>query len=126
MALAGQPVSPQGESGEGKFDVHLKAETGDDFIIEIKYLRDSDLGKLPKNDEAQEQTIIQEAMDKLAEKAMAQIEEKKYDLKFKGAGNSIYKVALVVNQRTNVKIVFKKADIWVLEKKGQIYKVRKT
>jgi hypothetical protein len=65
-------------------------------------------------------------MDKLAEKAIAQIEERKYDLKFKGAGNFIYKVALVVNQRTNVKIVIKKADNWVLEKNGQIYMVAKT
>jgi hypothetical protein len=126
MALAGQSISPQGESGEGKFDVHLKASTGDDFIIEIKYLRDSDLGKLPGNDKAKEIAIIQEAIEKLAKNAMAQIEEKKYDLKFKGAGNSIYKVALVVNERTNVKIFLKKADNWVLEKIGQIYKVAKT
>jgi hypothetical protein len=126
MALAGQPISPQGESGEGKFDVHLKAATGEDFVVEVKYLRNSDLEMIPENDKAMETAIIEEGMEKLAEKAMAQIEEKKYDLKFKGAGNVIYKVALVVSERTNVKIVFNKAENWVLVKNGQIYKVQKS
>ncbi|MDR0547923.1 MAG: ATP-binding protein [Deltaproteobacteria bacterium] len=125
MALAGQEVDIQGEVGEGKFDAHLKAKNGDVFVIELKYARVDEMGK-PPNDPAKEAAWLRRKLRGLTTKALAQIEEKKYDLKFKGSGNRIFKTAIVFSERTDVMAAFKEAKNWVLVKEpGGVFKVKK-
>jgi hypothetical protein len=116
MALANQGVDAEGAVGDGKFDVHINVASGDDFIIELKYLHERDLPKnLPSDDESQK-AMIDEEMKKLAQIALDQIEDKKYAKKFRGSGHKIYKTALVISGRSDILIVFEEAKNWKLAK----------
>jgi hypothetical protein len=115
LALAGQGVTVEGEPGDGRFDAHLRAATGDDFIVEIKYGRGQDFGPIPE-DAAGQNERIKEGLENLAAKALAQIEEKKYAKTFQGADSRIWKTALVISERTDIMIFFEKASNWILIK----------
>jgi hypothetical protein len=97
MAMADQYCEAEGLVGDGQFDLHVKAPTGDDFIIEIKYIND------PKQTE------------KALRAALRQIEVKNYVFKFQGAANRIWKTALVINRRTEAFVRFEEAFNWGLE-----------
>jgi hypothetical protein len=53
-------------------------------------------------------------MEKASVEAMNQIEMRKYDLKFKGTTNEIYKVAMVVGGYNEVRAVFSLSQNWSL------------
>jgi hypothetical protein len=57
---------------------------------------------------------LKERMQKAAEVALSQIEEKRYTLKFQGDGSKIYKAALVVGDYMDILVVFKEASNWRL------------
>jgi hypothetical protein len=104
LALADQPFEVEGKTGEGQFDIYLKSPEGDDYIVEIKYVK---FGKVEKTNLTKLKKATQEALD--------QIEKTKYSLKFQGAGNKIYKTGMAIGGRSEVLIVFEEADNWFLE-----------
>jgi hypothetical protein len=53
-------------------------------------------------------------MEKAAQKALDQIEDKKYDRKFQGQGQKIFKVALVIGHYSEVVTVIQEAKNWRL------------
>jgi hypothetical protein len=123
MALAGQTVTAEVEAGDGRYDVHLKALTGDDYIIELKYLNLNDLEPLPTKKLNKNNKINKELAKKIDE-AMNQIESKKYTKKFQGLGNRIFKSAVVISGRVDVKTVFEEAKNWTLVKTSEgVYQV---
>ncbi|MDR1546637.1 MAG: PD-(D/E)XK nuclease domain-containing protein, partial [Deltaproteobacteria bacterium] len=113
-------------AGDGRFDAHLRAATGDDFIVEIKLGRLQDFEPFPE-DAAGKNERIKKGLENLAAKALAQIEEKKYAKKFQGAGSRIWKTALAIIGRTNILICFEEARNWILvESDDGQYEVKKT
>jgi hypothetical protein len=126
LALAGQGVTAEGEAGDGRFDAHLRAATGEDFIVEIKYGRVQDFGPFPE-DAAGKNERIKKGLENLVARALAQIEGKKYAKKFQGANSRIWKTALVISERTDVMIFFEEASHWILVKEADgRYVVEKT
>jgi hypothetical protein len=97
LAMADQGCEAEGLVGDGQFDLQVKAPSGEDFVIEIKYISDPE-----------------KKLEALSE-AIKQIEEKNYVYKFQGADNRIWKTALVINRRTEVSIRFEEAENWGLE-----------
>jgi hypothetical protein len=111
MGMAGQYYESQDESADGVFDVHLLTADGTDYIIEFKYVPKKD-----PNDSNNDLTLdkMREKMEKASVAAMDQIEMRKYDLKFKGGTNEIYKVAMVVGGYNEVRAVFSLSQHWSL------------
>ncbi|MDR2140635.1 MAG: ATP-binding protein [Deltaproteobacteria bacterium] len=97
LAMADQGCEVEGLVGDGQFDLQVKAPSGEDFIIEIKYINDP-----KKKSEA-------------LRAAIKQIEDKNYIFKFQGENKRIWKTALVINRRTEVYIIFEEAENWGLE-----------
>ncbi|MDR1083442.1 MAG: ATP-binding protein [Deltaproteobacteria bacterium] len=109
MSMADQTWACQDSAGDGQFDVHINTRDGNDYIIEMKYVREKEKGrKLSK-----EEIRIKKA--EAAKEAMTQIEDKKYALKFQGQGNKIYKTALIIAGRNDVLVIFEEAKNWTLE-----------
>jgi hypothetical protein len=115
MRFAGYEIDSEGSVGDDKFDAHWKASDQLDFVFEIKYVpQQTDQGVYLSQEELQDQMVV------AAETAMKQIEERGYAKKYKVAashrqpgglpGAQLYKAALVVGERTNVLIHFKKED----------------
>jgi hypothetical protein len=117
LGAAGQDYESESSSGDGRFDIHIRTKAGADFVVEMKYVKGTKtVIKADKKPEEVELSSDEKAenMKTAAKEAIAQIEKKKYDLKFKGGGNKIYKVALVVCHRSEVLIVFEQASNWRL------------
>jgi hypothetical protein len=114
MALGsiGQRYETESRSGDGIFDVQLQTNDGTNFIIELKYVS----GKDPKTKKELSPEKLKNRVEQATVKALAQIEDKKYSLKFQGKGNTIYKTALVIGGNSEVMVVFEKADNWRLSK----------
>jgi hypothetical protein len=115
MMMADQHVQNQGQTGEGRFDMLLRAPDKD-LVIELKYVKFDEpapdvvaAGKTSaKNDDEKPETALCRERAKQARTAMRQIEEKYQDA-FLGADRPVYKVALVVAGRTKVLAEFEKA-----------------
>ncbi|MDR2141812.1 MAG: PD-(D/E)XK nuclease domain-containing protein [Deltaproteobacteria bacterium] len=119
MALAGQPPKVEEPTGDGFIDAVL--EVGDQkaggkniFIIELKYVKLADLlksqtgevGIEPKKiGKSQSPDKIKAIMAKKANEALAQIGDKNYASKYLGLGYKVFKTALIVGDRTEVKAV---------------------
>jgi hypothetical protein len=71
LTLAGQGVRRRG----GRFEAHLRAATGNDFIVELACGRLVDLGPVPAGAAGQDERI-KKRLKKLTAKALVQIEEK--------------------------------------------------
>jgi hypothetical protein len=100
MAMADQYFESELSGAGGRLDLHLNDPEGDDFVVEVKYLKE--------NENLEEK--VQEAFD--------QIENRKYYLKFQGAGNRIWKTALVIGGAKEVTIDFEEALNWNLKLDG--------
>jgi hypothetical protein len=111
LVMAGQGFEADGQVGDGRFDIHFRAATGDDYIIELKHDP-----FVTANQKSMTEERINKRLDKLAKQAMTQIEKKKYTKKFQGLNNKIFKTALVIDGYTNVKVVFEEAANWVMGK----------
>jgi hypothetical protein len=83
MSMADQAWDCQGPVGAGRLDVHLKTRDGHDYIIEMKYVRRKEEGRLltPEEIRLKKEEAVREAMN--------QIEENKYALKFQGRGSKL-------------------------------------
>ena len=117
LTLVGHDFDSQADSGDGILDIHLKAKNGDEFIIEMKYVSGRNIvgesGQKPKMAPLSPAELAKD-MKNAANKAMKQIENKKYTLRFMGKKNIIYKTALIIGHYSDVLIVFEKADNWHL------------
>jgi hypothetical protein len=71
MALVDQNFESELSVGGGRLDLHLQGPHGDDYVIEIKCREAND------------------NLEKKTREAFDQIEDRKYCLKFQGAGNRI-------------------------------------
>jgi hypothetical protein len=116
MIMAGQDCDCQKSVGSGKMDVHLRARDGNDYVVELKFVKAAVKVKGKEKDLTGEQ--IQKNMEKALTAAMVQIEKNKYTLKFQGRGNKIYKAALAVSGNLDVRLVLEEAANWTLVKKA--------
>jgi hypothetical protein len=122
LGVAGHSFVSESRPGEGFFDVQLQTANGDNFIIEMKYVSAESGPEKPELT----QDELNKRMEEAAQKALAQIEAKKYARKFRGQGNNIYKTALVIGDQTDVLVVFEKAENWHLVRDNQgLWKVQK-
>ncbi|MDR3204793.1 MAG: ATP-binding protein [Deltaproteobacteria bacterium] len=110
LGAAGQRYDSESQSGDGICDVQFCLGNGVQYVVEMKYVS----VKKPSEKKDFNKEQLQAEMKKAADKALAQIEEKKYTRKFQGQGSQIYKVALVVAHYTDVLVVFEKAENWRL------------
>jgi hypothetical protein len=128
--MAGQSYEAEGSVGDGRFDVHLRLLDGTDHIVEIKRVdlslserkistaKKLEEPKSPTADkEREKQSKRRELMNKALIEALTQIEDNKYAKKFQGSDNEIYKTALVIGGRADVRIVFERAANWSLKKR---------
>jgi hypothetical protein len=107
--MAGEKVDHHDASvADGRLDAHFKALDGTHFVFEIKHLALT--AKQRQNfDEAELKKLLIK-MKGAANKAMRQIETKNYAKPFRGLGQAIHKVALVVGNRSEVLAVFKRDE----------------
>ncbi|MDR2140376.1 MAG: PD-(D/E)XK nuclease domain-containing protein [Deltaproteobacteria bacterium] len=117
LALAGQPPKVEEPTGDGFIDAVLeiggqKAGEKNIFIIELKYVQLTDLSgsqtgeagtELRRIDRSKSPDKIKVVLEKKANEALAQIEEKNYASKYLGLGHKVFKTALIVGDRTEVK-----------------------
>ncbi|MDR1085524.1 MAG: PD-(D/E)XK nuclease domain-containing protein [Deltaproteobacteria bacterium] len=115
MAMADQNCDCQRSVGSGKLDAHLRTRDGNDYVIELKFVKAAVKVKGKDRDLTVEQ--IQNNMEKALATVMVQIDKNKYTLKFQGQGNKIYKTALVVSGHVDIRVVFEEAVSWTLVKK---------
>ncbi|MDR1083749.1 MAG: PD-(D/E)XK nuclease domain-containing protein [Deltaproteobacteria bacterium] len=114
MVMAGQECDCQQSVGSGKLDVRLRTRDGNYYVIELKLVKAAVNVKGKDKDLTAEQ--IQKNMEKALAAAMVQTEKNKYTLKFQGHGNKIYKTALAVSGRVDVRVIFEEAANWILAK----------
>jgi hypothetical protein len=105
MLMAGAKVNTEGSVGDGRYDASYTAPDGTIFVFELKYCsykgaRGKELSELQ----------ARKKMEESVNAAMGQIEKKNYTKPFRGTGAVIYKVALVVGDRTEVLSVFKEEN----------------
>ncbi|MDR3203500.1 MAG: PD-(D/E)XK nuclease domain-containing protein [Deltaproteobacteria bacterium] len=118
LELSGHAYDSQGPVGDGRYDLHFISSAGDDYVVEIKYVKASDddenkakfhqsnkPSKVILKQISHELARLKAKMVKAAGEAMAQIDLKKYVNKFQGGNNKIYKVALIFGGRTQVAVV---------------------
>ncbi|MDR2140258.1 MAG: ATP-binding protein [Deltaproteobacteria bacterium] len=119
LALAGQSPKVEEPTGDGFIDAVLeiddqKAGEKNVFVIELKYVPLTDLsgsqtgevGTKPKKiDKSQNAARIKAILEIIAQEALAQIEEKNYASKYLGLGHKVFKTALIVGDRTEVKVI---------------------
>jgi hypothetical protein len=116
MTLVNQSIKVEEASGEGFLDASMDIPGIGVFIIEMKYLKEKDQdtedkvtedkvtkGKVTKVIMTEEE--INDELNKLTLEALRQIDKKKYADKYCTPGKKVYKVALVVYQRSTVKAV---------------------
>jgi uncharacterized protein (DUF2384 family) len=65
-------------------------------------------------------------LEKKTREAFDQIEARKYHLKFQGAGNRIWKIALVIGGARDVNISFELAQNWILDLTDLYFMVQKS
>jgi hypothetical protein len=125
LELSGQAYDSEGPVGDGRYDLHFVSSAGDDYVVEIKYVKayDDDKNK-EKNHQSnkpskvilkqitQELARLKAKMAQAAGEAMAQIDLKKYVNKFQGGNNKIYKVALIFGRRTQVASLIEQDKNW--------------
>ena len=106
MQLADADFVVEGAVGDGRCDGCFRAPDGNSvFIIELKYCPgEKDKEKKFLYDE------LAQKMDEMADIALRQIDEKRYAKPYWRTGVSVYKVALVVGARTEVRVVIQKED----------------
>jgi hypothetical protein len=122
LGSVGQRYESASPSGNGFFDIYLQTTDGTDFVIEMKYVS----GKNVETNEMLSETDFAKKIEKATRDALDQIEKKKYDVKFKGKGNKIYKTALVVGHYSDVLVVFQEAKNWQLVMaKNSLYEVKR-
>jgi hypothetical protein len=119
LALAGQPPKVEEPTGDGFIDAVLEvsaheASEKNIFIIELKYVPLTDLSgsqiggsetEPKKIDKSQIAAKIKAILTKKANEALAQIEDKKYASKYLGLGHKVFKIALIIGDRTDVKAI---------------------
>jgi uncharacterized protein YnzC (UPF0291/DUF896 family) len=113
LVLAGQSPKVEEPTGDGFIDAVL--EVGDQkageknvFIIELKYVPLTELsGSQTGEVETEPKKIdkINSIMAKKANEALTQIEGKNYASKYLVLGHKVFKTALIVGYRTEVKVV---------------------
>jgi hypothetical protein len=118
LSLAGQGYDSR--SSKDECYVRFSAATGDDFIVSVKYFplersRDFLGGRAWKN------PGVREGMNDLAQKALAQIEEGKRDIRFDETGIRIQKMAIVYNELMDILALFEEASGWALARKKDGY-----
>ena len=111
LLWADQPYYAEQPTGEGRVDVSLRAADGSVHVIEIKHKKEPE-AKYGGNPPAKDQ--IDKELRGLVDKAMAQIDFRKYAWPHQGGGAPVYKTALAVYGRTAVKIEFREAENWRL------------
>lgn len=116
LLFSGQELSSETAVAWGRLDIHLKAlDTGDDYIIELKFL-DVEVKGEGRSKRA-EQLTAEEARkrtDDALRRALDQIEESRYTRKFQGGDNKIWKVAMVFRTGGDVAVAFDEASNWRL------------
>jgi hypothetical protein len=119
-ALIGLPIDVEKTVGDGVIDVVLDIPGGDILVIEMKYMKlpakkdGKDLveeiqlseGQVEEKPTEDELIKINQLLDEGAVKALKQINDKRYDLKYQGTNRKVTKVAMVVCKRTYVKVIF--------------------
>ena len=121
LILGKRPYSVEQQGGTGRLDLHFTTSSNDDVVIEFKYGKPDEGAKKPAK------KAIRAALEKLTQAAMKQIDDRKYTVRFQGAGNRIIKMAVAVYDRTNVKAAFEVAENWVLVRgKGGLFQVKKS
>ncbi|MDR1486753.1 MAG: AAA family ATPase [Deltaproteobacteria bacterium] len=122
LITADQYAQNDGTAGEEEYSVHLKSPAGDDYFIEVKCLSEKEQPETKAKPKSSEMTVSPKQLteqekpeydklrlemaklDKLAnlvKKAITQIDIKYADMFLRGS-NRVFKVALVVSDRTNV------------------------
>ncbi|MDR3204175.1 MAG: ATP-binding protein [Deltaproteobacteria bacterium] len=125
LDLCAQPYDSEGPVGDGRYDLHFISSSGDDYVVELKYVNDykdelktennpksKAISKTKAEDPVRELNRLKTKMDKMAKEAIAQIDLKKYINKFQGGANKIFKVALVIGGRTNTCALIEEAINW--------------
>ena len=113
LILADQPYYAEPSTGEGRVDVSLRTAAGDVHLIEIKHRKEP---KTKKGDKPPTAEMVDQALQAMLDEAMAQIDGRRYALPHQGGGCPVYKTALAVYGRTRVKVEFREAANWTLEK----------
>jgi hypothetical protein len=127
LDLAGQICDSRTLFCDCRPDLHFRAPTGDDYVIELKYVPSPD-GAAAENKKAAQtdkpaakpkaknpqptSKRLQTEMNKEAQSIAAQIDLKKYVQQFHGSGHKVYKAALVIGGRSNALIVLEEAQNW--------------
>jgi hypothetical protein len=103
--MASEKVKSEVAVGEGRYDAYYQAPNGTRFVFEIKHVpfTAADYNSLGE-------AVLLERMEKTAAEAMSQIDSKDYTKPFRGVGQKIYKVAVVVGGRAKVLSVFEKEE----------------
>ncbi|MDR0676035.1 MAG: ATP-binding protein [Elusimicrobiota bacterium] len=104
MYLAGEKIDHEVSVGDGKYDASYQAPDGTRFIFEIKYCPFEKTNERTKIGKATASDLNK--MNNLAMTALKQIDNQNYTKPYRGLGNKIYKVALVVGGRTEVLVKF--------------------
>jgi hypothetical protein len=104
MFFVDAPVKSEILVADGRYDFSYEADDKKIFIGEIKYCHlASDIGEKITDKELLE-------VEKLALKAMKQIEDKQYTKPDRCRNAKIYKIAIVVAKRSDVCVLFKEED----------------
>jgi hypothetical protein len=128
LGFADQSVIAEEVAADGRLDVHFLTKDNEEFIVELKFIpkkkktkneeeeekRTGETPRMTPEENAAETARIEEKTAEAVEAAMSQIEYKNYTSKFQGTGRKIWKVALVVRYRTDVRVVFREAANWRL------------
>jgi hypothetical protein len=106
MALADRKVDMETTSGDGRPDAIVAFEDSSEvFVVELKYRK------------------TKEGLGGAVAEAMTQIEETRYDKKFRGVYKTVYKTALAVGKRVDVMAAIEVAPNWRLveNEEGQFF-----
>jgi hypothetical protein len=103
MLMAEAIAESEGSVGNGKFDLRYEARDDLVFVIEIKYVPSKDSKGRSRSKEE-----LKKEMNTWAQKAIKQIEDQGYTKAYQKPGRQIYQVGLVVGDRTEVLVIFKK------------------
>ncbi|MDR1488033.1 MAG: PD-(D/E)XK nuclease domain-containing protein, partial [Deltaproteobacteria bacterium] len=132
----GQPLEVEKATGEGRIDIVLKMPGTGTFVIEMKYEKmpsvkgkaakgkkgkvgTDDLPasveetepKLTDEQEAELKPKIEAILNKAAEVALKQIQNKEYTAPFTKSDQPIYQAVVVVCGRTNVRVIFRETHL---------------
>jgi hypothetical protein len=105
MFLAGIYIGSEGSVGDGRYDLYYQNKNKTQFVIEVKHCNLS-----TKSEENLTKDQALKKMEAKALEAMKQIEDQQYTKPYRGSGSDIYKVVLVILERTNVLVHFKQEE----------------